>query len=73
MLYILNKYRKKGYGKKLTEYWEEKMRRLGFNWVLTSTPSNESSQNFYCKLGYNAIGGFLMSNEPYELILSKEL
>ena len=73
MLYILNKYRKRGYGKILTEYWEEKMRRLGFNWVLTSTPSNESSQNFYSKLGYNAIGGFLMSNEPYELILSKEL
>lgn len=73
MLYILNKYRKKGYGKILTEYWEEKMRRLGFNWVLTSTPSNESSQNFYSKLCYNAIGGFLMSNEPYELILSKEL
>ncbi len=73
MLYILNKYRKKGYGKALTEYWEEKMRCSGFNSVLTSTPSNESSQSFYDKLGYKAIGGFLMSNEPYELILSKEL
>lgn len=73
LLYILDKYRKKGYGKLLTEYWEEKMRCLGFNSVLTSTPSNESSQNFYKKLGYKTIGGFLMSNEPYELILSKEL
>lgn len=25
------------------------------------------------KLGYNAIGVFLMGNEPYELILSKEI
>ncbi len=73
MLYILDKYRKKGYGKMLTEYWEEKMRCLGFHSVLTSTPSNESSQRFYNKLGYETIGGFLMSNEPYELILSKDL
>ncbi len=73
MLYILDKYRKKGYGKVLTEYWEEKMRYLGFNSVLTSTLSNESSQHFYNKLGYETIGGFLMSNELYELILSKEL
>ncbi len=73
MLYILDKYRKKGYGKILTEYWEEKMRCLGFHSVLTSTPSNESSQRFYNKLGYETIGGFLMSNEPYELILSKDL
>lgn len=73
MLYILDKYRKKGYGKVITEYWEEKMKYLGFNAVLTSTPSNESSQNFYNKLGYRAIGGFLVGNEPYELILSKDL
>ena len=73
MLFILDKYRNKGYGKALVEYWEEKMRRLGFKSVLTSTPSNESSQHFYSKLGYKTIGGFLMSNEPYELILSKEL
>ena len=35
MLYILNKYRKRGYGKILTEYWEEKNEtfglQLGFN------------------------------------------
>lgn len=49
------------------------MKYLGFNAVLTSTPSNESSQNFYNKLGYRAIGGFLVGNEPYELILSKDL
>ena len=73
MLYVLDKYRKKGCGKALVEYWEEKMKRLGFDTVLTSTPSNESSQHFYNKLGYKTIGGFLMSNEPYELILSKEL
>lgn len=73
MLYILDKYREKGYGKKLAQYWEGEMRSLGFNLVLTSTPSNECSQHFYNKLGYNAIGGFLIRSEPYELILSKEL
>lgn len=73
MLYISDKYREKGYGKKLVEFWESEMRNFGFNLVLTSTPSNESSQHFYYKLGYKAIGGFLIRSEPYELILSKEL
>lgn len=73
MLYILDKYRGKGYGKMLVKYWEVNMKNLGFNLLLTSTPSNESSQHFYNKLGYKAIGGFLIENAPYEIMFSKEI
>ena len=73
MLYILDKYRSQGYGKKLVEYWESEMKRLGFHIVMTSTQSNEYAQHFYGKLGYKAVGGFSIEKEPYELILSKEL
>ena len=73
MLYILDKYRSKGYGKKLVEYWESEMKRLGFHIVMTSTQSNEYAQHFYGKLGYKVVGGFSIEKEPYELILSKEI
>ena len=73
MLYILDKHRGKGYGKKLLDYFEKNMKLLGFNNVLTSTQSNEYSQHFYKKLGYKAIGGFLLRNDPYEIIMSKEI
>ena len=73
MLFILSEYRGNQYGTNLISYWEEQMKRLGFHVVMTSTQANECAQHFYHKLGYNTIGGFLMGNEPYELILSKEL
>ena len=73
MLFILSEYRGNRYGMNLISYWEEQMTRLSFHAVMTSTQASECAQHFYHKLGYNTIGGFLMGNEPYELILSKEL
>ena len=73
MLFILSEYRGNHYGTNLISYWEEQMKRVGFHVVMTSTQANECAQHFYHKLGYNTIGGFLMGNDPYELILSKEL
>ena len=73
MLFVLSEYRSKKYGTNLVVYWEEQMERLGFNTVMTSTQANEYAQHFYHRLGYNTIGGFLIRNNPYELILSKEI
>lgn len=73
MLYILEDYRSKGYGKCLVGYWENEMKSLKFDTVLTSTQSNEYSQHFYMKLGYQVIGGFLLDSDPFEIILTKKL
>ena len=73
MLYLLENSRGNGYGRQLVEYWEKEMMQLGYEVVMTSTASNEYAQHFYNKLGYATIGGFLMGNEPYEVILVKEL
>lgn len=73
MLYLLDAYRGKGIGKQLVEYWENQMKDLNYKMVMTSTQSNEYAQHFYNKLGYKTIGGFLLKNDPFELILSKEL
>ena len=73
MLFISSEHRGKKYGTSLVAYWEGQMKNSGFNAVMTSTQANECAQHFYQKLGYKVIGGFLMGNEPYELMLAKEI
>lgn len=65
--------RGKSKGKKLVEYRVTELKIVGFESVMTSTPSNEYFQPFYTKLGYRTIGGFLIGNEPYEMMLFKSL
>jgi len=72
MLYLLEKYRRKGMGKRLVYYWENEMRKKGFKNVLTSTLSNEEAQHFYRKIGYSEIGGFIL-DEPLEILFHKTL
>lgn len=73
MLFVLDGYRGRGIGRLLTEHWERDMKRLGYEAIMLSTPSDEYSQHFYIKLGYKTIGGFMCDGEPYEVILSKNL
>ena len=71
MLYISEKFRCHGIGRKLVKFWEREMSKSGFRTIMTSTQSNEYAQHFYFKLGYEAAGGFRLDGEPYELILFK--
>lgn len=73
MLYLLEGFRGKGYGQQMVEHWENDMKNLGFNHVLTSTQSDETAQHFYTRLGYKTIGGFLLAQDPFEIIMSKSL
>ncbi len=72
MLYIVKEYRNKGYGKKLVCFWEERLKEKGYKNFMTSTQSDEEAQHFYRNLGYKDIGGFVLPNEPFELILLKK-
>lgn len=73
MLYLLKKYRRQGFGKKLLEYWENEMMKNGCKIVMTSTLSNEKAQFFYRKNGYFDCGSLLLPGEPLEIILMKTL
>lgn len=73
MIYLLEEHRRKGFGKQLVEYWENQMKMLNYKVVMTSTASDEHGQHFYHKLGYSTIGGFLLGDDPYEVILAKNL
>jgi len=71
MLFLLDNYRGKGYGKKLVNTWEYNMKDIGYDIVMTSTLSNEQAQHFYRKLGYKDAGSLLLENEPLEIIFTK--
>lgn len=73
LLFILDKYQRKGYGKQLVIFWEEEMKKQGFSLVLTSTLSTETAQYFYKKIGYEECGSFILPHEPSEIILFKKL
>ena len=73
MLFLLEEYRGRGFGKMLALFWERKMAEYGYNEVMTSTASDEYAQHFYNRLGYTTVGGFALSGEPFELILTKKI
>jgi hypothetical protein len=49
------------------------MKQKNYEFVLTSTQSNEEAQFFYRKIGYVDSGALLLPNEPLEIILYKKL
>lgn len=73
MLYLLDDYRGKGFGRKFVKYWEGDMKQLNYEMVMTSTASDEYAQHFYNKLGYITVGGFLFVYDPFEVILYKKI
>ena len=73
MLFVVEPRRGEGLGRMMVLHWEEEMRQLGYESVMTSTASDEYAQHFYRKLGYETIGGFTPFGDPYELILAKKL
>jgi len=73
MLYINENYRNNGIGKELVLFWENEMKKKGYEFLMTSTLSNEEAQHFYRKLGYKDAGSLLLPNEPLEIIFIKSI
>lgn len=64
LLYIAPAHQKKGLGKKLMLYWEDEMRALGYEWIMTSTQADEDAQHFYRKMGYQDAGALIINIPP---------
>ena len=73
MLFISEEQRRKGYGRKLVEFWEREMAEQGYRFVLTSTQSDEEAQFFYRKLGYTDRGALVLPDEPLEILFYKNV
>ncbi|MBQ8327082.1 MAG: GNAT family N-acetyltransferase [Lachnospiraceae bacterium] len=75
MLFIDWNCQKKGYGKKLMEYWEADMKSQGYGMLLTSTQVDEDAQHFYRKIGYKDCGSLVIDipryEQPMEMFLIK--
>jgi ribosomal protein S18 acetylase RimI-like enzyme len=65
--------RGKGSGTQLISFWEDQMRKLGHEMIMTSTLSNERAQHLYRRLGYEDCGSLLMRGEPLEILFLKRL
>jgi ribosomal protein S18 acetylase RimI-like enzyme len=73
MLYLNEDYRGKGVGTELVRFWENEMKKKGYELLMTSTLANEQAQHFYRKLGYKDSGSLLLENEPLEIIFTKSI
>jgi GNAT superfamily N-acetyltransferase len=73
MLFFLEPFRGLGYGTGMVQYWEGLMKDEQYQWVMTSTQSNESGQHFWRKMGYRDCGGFLPPGEVLEIMMIKQI
>ncbi len=77
LIYILENYRRREYGKKAIMHWENEMQILGYNAVMTSTQVDEEAQHFYRKLGYRDTGSLVLDipgyEQPMEMFMIKPL
>ncbi len=71
LLFVEEAYRGQGIGRALTKHWEEAMRAQGHGKVMTSSAQDECAQHFYVRLGYRAIGGFMITGDPLEILFEK--
>lgn len=72
LIFIAPNYQRKGIGKDAMAYWEQQMKRLGYQDVMTSTQADETAQFFYEKLGYTKVGAFFPPEQEAEEIMFKK-
>ncbi|MDQ3862524.1 MAG: GNAT family N-acetyltransferase [Actinomycetota bacterium] len=73
MLWVQKGLRGRGFGTRLISFWENEMREMGHDMVMTSTLSSERAQHLYRKLGYEDCGALLMPGEALEILFLKRL
>lgn len=77
LIYLNWDHHNKGLGTKAMLFWEEEMRHLGHEIVMTSTMVEETSQHFYRKLGYRDCGCLIKDISPLietmEMFMMKQL
>lgn len=77
LLYVLEGYRGRGFGRMLMERWAADMKALGHGMLMTSTQTDETAQHFYRKLSYRDAGGLIIDvpryAQPMELFLIRQI
>ena len=66
LLYLDETLRGQGWGTNMMAHWEKNMSAQGYQDVMLSTQSDETSKFFYEKLGYRRCGAFLPPDQNAE-------
>ena len=66
LIYLDAPCRNRGFGTEMMQKWESDMQKSGYEYVMTSTQSNEDAWHFYEKLGYYKAGGFYPPEQDEE-------
>ena len=66
LLYLDETLRGQGWGTNMMAHWEKNMSAQGYQDVMLSTQSDETSKFFYEKLGYRRCGSFLPPDQDAE-------
>lgn len=72
LIYLLDCYRNSGIGGKALLEWEDRMKKDGYDMVLTSTQANERAQFFYRRNGYRECGCLILDDSPMEMFFKKD-
>jgi Acetyltransferase (GNAT) family. len=73
LIHIADEYCGKGFGTQSMIHWENEMRGLGYDMLMTSTQVDERGQFFYRKLGYVDMGALFFDDQAQELVMMKTL
>jgi len=71
VIYILPPRRKFGFGRDAVRLWEAEMAELQFDFVLTSTRSDEDAQHFWRHIGYVDCGTLTWGGNPSEIFMQR--
>ena len=66
LIYLDESLRGQGWGTRMMAHWEKNMSAQGYQDVMLSTQSDETSKFFYEKLGYRRCGSFLPPDQDVE-------
>lgn len=69
LIYLNETCRGQGWGKRMMQHWETRMRAMGYAYTMLSTQADETAKYFYEKLGYRRVGAFLPPKQDAEEIL----
>ena len=72
LIFLDDAIRGRGFGSEMMAHWERNMASLGYEDVLLSTQSDETSKFFYEKLGYRLCGSFLPPDQDVEELMYRK-
>ena len=72
LIYLDESIRGQSWGRRMMEHWESRIAALGYDHVMLSTQSDETSKFFYEKLGYRLCGSFLPPDQDAEELMYRK-